>query len=158
MASDPHVPRSRVPEPKRGQTRQLTLLRFLLRTRAGQILSALLIARVLGAVFPSFPPWLVTLSTVGLWVYAVAFVFWRISRLRTKLLWRIRRKLIISYLLIGLVPTLLILFFFLLSAFFIVGQVSSYVLNTEVRRIELEMVKSADLAVSDILGARRGNA
>ena len=102
-----------MPEPKRGQTRQLTLLRFLLRTRAGQILSALLITRLLGALFPSFPPWLVTLSTVCLWVYAVAFVFWRISRLRTKLLWRIRRKLIISYLLIGLVPTLLILFFFL---------------------------------------------
>jgi sigma-B regulation protein RsbU (phosphoserine phosphatase) len=135
----------------------LTLLRFLLRTRAGQILSVLLLVRLLGEIFPAVPRWLVTVSTVGLWVYAVAFVFWRISRLRTKLLWRIRRKLIISYLLIGLVPTLLILFFFLLSAFFIVGQVSSYVLNTEVRRIELEMVKSSDLAVSDVLGAR-GNA
>src|SRR3972149_1544673 len=153
MASEPHVPRSRLPEPKRGLTR------FRLRPRAGQILSALVLTRLLGAIYsswPSWPAWLTSAATVGLWVYAIGFLFWRISRLRTKLLWRIRRKLVISYLLIGLVPTLLILFFFLLSAFFIVGQVSSYVLNTEIRRIDSEMVKTADLAVSDVLGSRPG--
>jgi len=152
MASDPHVPRSRPQEPKRGLTR------FLLRTRSGQILSVLVLTRLLGAILPSWPAWLTTVSTVGLWVYGVVFLFRRISRLRTKLLWRIRRKLVISYLLIGLVPTLLILFFFLLSAFFIVGQVSSYVLNTEIRRVDSEMVKSADLAASDVLGSRRSGA
>jgi serine phosphatase RsbU (regulator of sigma subunit) len=152
MASDPHVPRSRLPEPKRGLTRSL------LGTRSGQILSVLVLARLLGAVFPSWPPWVTTVSTIGLWVWAVVFLFRRISRLRTKLLWRIRRKLVISYLLIGLVPTLLILFFFLLSAFFIVGQVSSYVLNTEIRRVDSEMVKTADLTVSDVLGSRRSGA
>jgi serine phosphatase RsbU (regulator of sigma subunit) len=152
MASEPHVPRARLPEPKRGLTR------FLLRTRAGQILSVLVLTRLLGAIYPSWPTWLTSAATVGLWVYAIGFLFWRISRLRTKLLWRIRRKLVISYVLIGLVPTLLILFFFLLSAFFIVGQVSSYVLNTEIRRIDSEMVKTADLAVSDVLGSRRGGA
>jgi serine phosphatase RsbU (regulator of sigma subunit) len=151
MASDPHVPRSRLPEPKRGLTR------FLLGTRSGQILSVLVLTRLLGALLPSWPGWLTAISTAGLWIYAAVFLFWRISRLRTKLLWRIRRKLVISYLLIGLVPTLLILFFFLLSAFFIVGQVSSYVLNTEIRRVESDLVKSADLAVSDVLGSRRGS-
>ena len=150
MASDPHVPRSRLPEPKRGLTR------FLLRTRAGQILSVLVLTRLLGAIFPSWPGWLTSVATVGLWVYAIGFLVWRISRLRTKLLWRIRRKLVISYLLIGLVPTLLILFFFLLSAFFIVGQVSSYVLNTEIRRVYSDMAKTADLALSDIVSSRRG--
>jgi serine phosphatase RsbU (regulator of sigma subunit) len=150
MASEPHVPRSRLPEPKRGLTR------FLLRTRAGQILSVLVLTRLLGAIFPTWPAWLTSVATVGLWIYSIGFLIWRISRLRTKLLWRIRRKLVISYLLIGLVPTLLILFFFLLSAFFIVGQVSSYVLNTEIRRIDSEMAKTADLAVSDVLGSRSG--
>ncbi len=150
MASDPHVPRSRLSEPKRGLTR------FLLSTRAGQILALLLLARIPGAFVPSWPAWLTTASTVGLWIYAIGFVLWRISRLRTKLLWRIRRKLVISYLLIGLVPTLLILFFFLLSAFFIVGQVSSYVLNNEVRRVDSDMVRSADLAALEVLGQRRG--
>jgi serine phosphatase RsbU (regulator of sigma subunit) len=144
------VPRSRLPEPKRGLTR------FLLRTRAGQILSVLVLTRLLGAIFPTWPAWLTSVATVGLWIYSIGFLIWRISRLRTKLLWRIRRKLVISYLLIGLVPTLLILFFFLLSAFFIVGQVSSYVLNTEIRRIDSEMAKTADLAVSDVLGSRSG--
>jgi serine phosphatase RsbU (regulator of sigma subunit) len=92
---------------------------------------------------------------VGLWIGAVGYVFWRFAGLRTKLLWRIRRKLVISYLLIGLVPTLLILFFFLLSAFFIVGQVSSYVLNTEILKLEAEAIRTADLAVSDLLGIGR---
>jgi serine phosphatase RsbU (regulator of sigma subunit) len=96
-------------------------------------------------------------STIGLWAFAIGFLVWRISRLRTRLLWRIRRKLVISYLLIGLVPTLLILFFFLLSAFFIVGQVSSYVLNTEIRRIDSEMSRSADLAVAEVKGLHRGD-
>ncbi|MGH9336663.1 MAG: hypothetical protein ACRD21_23230, partial [Vicinamibacteria bacterium] len=155
MASDPLAARSRLPEQKRG------LIRFLLRTRFGQILALLLVIRLLGAILassPSWPSWLTTASTIGLWSYAVFFLFWRIGRLRNKLLWRIRRKLVISYLLIGLVPTLLILSFFLLSAFFIIGQVSSFVLNSEIRRIDGEMVKSADLAVSDIQGLRRNGA
>jgi serine phosphatase RsbU (regulator of sigma subunit) len=148
MASDPQVPRSRLPEPKRGVTG------FFLKTRAGQVLGVLLLTRLLGSVFPLWPGWLATVATVGLWLWGVGFLFWRISRWRTKLLWRIRRKLVISYLLIGLVPTLLILFFFLLSAFFIVGQVSSYVLNTEIRRIHLDMAKGADLAVADLVSVR----
>src|SRR3972149_6495196 len=150
MASDPSSPASGMRRTRMNMTAKMR------RTRAGQILSVLVLTRLLGAIYPSWPTWLTSAATLGLWVYAIGFLFWRISRLRTKLLWRIRRKLVISYLLIGLVPTLPILFFFLLSAFFIVGQVSSYVLNTEIRRIDSEMVKTADLAVSDVLGSRRG--
>jgi serine phosphatase RsbU (regulator of sigma subunit) len=92
---------------------------------------------------------------VVLWIGAIGYLLWRFAGLRTKLLWRIRRKLVISYLLIGLVPTLLILFFFLLSAFFIVGQVSSYVLNTEILKLEAEAARTADLAVADLQGVSR---
>jgi serine phosphatase RsbU (regulator of sigma subunit) len=150
MASDPHVPRPRLPEPKRGPAA------FFLRTRAGQVLSLLLAARLPGAVLSSWPPWLTTASSIGLWIYAIWFVARRIARLRTKLLWRIRRKLIISYLLIGLVPTLLILFFFLLSAFFIVGQVSSYVLNNELQRIDSDLAGTADLAAFEVTSRQGG--
>lgn len=150
MSSDPLVPRSRLPQPKRGLTH------FLLRTRLGQLLSVLVVARVLG--FSGLvPSWVTSFSTIGLWAYVAGVVLWRIARLRTKLLWRIRRKLVISYLLIGLVPTLLILFFFLLSSFFILGQVSSYVLNTEIRRIDTEVVTVGDLALSDVQGIVRSN-
>jgi serine phosphatase RsbU (regulator of sigma subunit) len=148
MASDPLAPRPRLPGTKRG------LSRFLFATRFGQILFVLAGVRLLGA-FELVPAWLSTVSTVGLWIGAVGYLFWRFAGLRTKLLWRIRRKLVISYLLIGLVPTLLILFFFLLSAFFIVGQVSSYVLNTEILKLEAEAARTADLAVSDLQGIGR---
>ncbi len=150
MSSDPPTPRSRLPQPKRG------VGHFLLRTRLGQILAVLIVARLLG--FSGLvPSWVTSASTIGLWAYVAGLILWRILRLRTKLLWRIRRKLVISYLLIGLVPTLLILFFFLLSAFFIVGQVSSYVLNTEIRRIDTDVITAGDLAVSDIQGIVRND-
>jgi serine phosphatase RsbU (regulator of sigma subunit) len=129
---------------------------FLVRTWLGRILLVLVVARIASSAGLA-PPWLTSVSTIGLWAYVAGLVLWRIARLRTMLLWRIRRKLIISYLLIGLVPTLLILFFFLLSAFFIVGQVSSYVLNTEIRRIDTEVVTAGDLAVSDIQGMVRND-
>jgi serine phosphatase RsbU (regulator of sigma subunit) len=109
--------------------------------------------RLLGAL-ALVPPGVSTLSAIGLWIWGFLYVLWRISGLRTKLLWRIRRKLVISYLLIGLVPTLLILFFFLLSSFFIVGQVSSYVLNSEIQRLSAVAVQIADLTLSDLQGMR----
>jgi hypothetical protein len=74
--------------------------------------------------------------------------------LRTKLLWKIRRKLIISYLLIGLVPTVLILFFFLLTAYLVFGQVSSYILSASLEKVEAEAAHGADLVVADLLRIR----
>jgi sigma-B regulation protein RsbU (phosphoserine phosphatase) len=86
---------------------------------------------------------------------AVLFVIWAFRAVRAKLLWRIRRKLIISYLLIGLVPTVLILFFFLLSAYLVLGQVSSYILSASLERIEAEAAQMADLAFADLVPASR---
>lgn len=148
MVSDPLVPTANA-SGRRGGWRF-----FLLRTRLGQLLLVLVAMRILGAL-GIFPSVLTTTSTVALWVYAIVLVGLGVARLRTKLLWKIRRKLVISYLLIGLVPTILILFFFLLSAYFVFGQVSSYMLNTSLRRIESDARAAADLAVSDHQGLHR---
>jgi serine phosphatase RsbU (regulator of sigma subunit) len=94
------------------------------------------------------------LINLGLLIYFLAFVVWGILRLRTKLLWKIRRKLIISYLLIGLVPTVLILFFFLLTAYLVFGQVSSYILSASLEKVEAEAAHGADLIVADLLRIR----
>ena len=87
------------------------LKRFLFRSRLGQLLLALCGIRILGAL-ELVPDALTTASTIGLWTYAIAIVLWGLAGLRRNLLWRIRRKLVISYLLIGLVPTVLILVVF----------------------------------------------
>ena len=49
------------------------------------------------------------------------------------LLWRVRRKLILSYILVGLVPALLIITFGLVSGLMLFGSVSQYIVTTRVR-------------------------
>jgi sigma-B regulation protein RsbU (phosphoserine phosphatase) len=150
MASDAPAPRSTEPARRsRGRGR-------IFGTWAGRLLLVLVAIRLLGAV-GGVPDSLTTISTVGLWLFAGAFLLWGLGSLRRKLLWKIRRKLIISYLLIGLVPTLLILFFFTLSAYFIVGQVSSYMLNSELQRSDARAAGAADLALAEIEVLKRSD-
>jgi len=102
------------------------------------------------------PPFIDGVVDLGLAVYVAGFLVRGVLALRSKLLWRIRRKLIISYLLIGMVPTVLILFFFLLSAYLVFGQVSSYILSASLEKTEAEAAQAADLAVADLLSTTQG--
>ncbi|MBA3295658.1 MAG: SpoIIE family protein phosphatase [Acidobacteria bacterium] len=65
-------------------------------------------------------------ASIGLTVSVGCFV-WRLFVLtKRRLLWRVRRKLILSYIFIGVVPALLIIGFFLLSANVISMNMSAY--------------------------------
>jgi sigma-B regulation protein RsbU (phosphoserine phosphatase) len=67
-----------------------------------------------------------SLATFGLLV-ALGYFLWRLFVLtQRRLLWRVRRKLILSYIFIGVVPALLIIGFFLLGAGFLSMNVSAY--------------------------------
>ena len=74
-----------------------------------------------------------SLGTLALLVGLAYFLARLISIARQHLLWRVRRKLIISYIFVGLVPALLIISFCLLSGFLLFGSVSQYVVTTRVR-------------------------
>ncbi|GMR23264.1 MAG: hypothetical protein BMS9Abin37_1678 [Acidobacteriota bacterium] len=143
MASDRLVPTAKHPTPRPGWKH------FLFRTRLGQLLLALCGLRLLGAL-GVVPPALTTVSTIGLWIYVALLLLWAVGGLRTKLLWRIRRKLFISYLLIGLVPMVLILSFFALTGYFTLGQVSSYMLTAAVDGAETKAANSANLLLSEL--------
>ena len=52
-----------------------------------------------------------------------------------RLLWRVRRKLILSYVFVGLVPGLLIICFFLIAGFLLFFNVSSYLMQSRVRTL-----------------------
>ena len=125
--------------------------RFLAQTRLGilfLVLAVLWVLQTLGVlVFDSFSG----LIGLGFWIYVLGFTIRGLLALRPKLLWRIRRKLIISYLLIGLVPTVLVLSFFLLSAYLIFAQLSSYIVMASLDRTSIEAAHVADLAVAEIL-------
>ena len=132
-------------------TRERGLKHFLLHRRRGQLLLALCTLRFLGAL-GLIPGSLSTLSTVGLWTYALGFLIWGLSGLRRSLLWRIRRKLFISYLLIGLVPTILLLSFFALSGYFTLGQVSSFMLISSVKDAEMRAAGASNLMIFELRG------
>ena len=83
------------------------------------------LVRFVGEV-PSFLRVLSTAATVAL-AFSVLFFLTRLVFLvQRRLLWRVRRKLILSYIFIGVVPSLLILGFFLLGTSFMAQTVAAY--------------------------------
>src|SRR5262245_50278421 len=75
---------------------------------------------VVGLLLGSVPGFLIVVDTVAslaLVIGAAYFIYQLIVLAKRHLLWRVRRKLILSYVFIGFVPALLIVAFFLLSGF-----------------------------------------
>jgi sigma-B regulation protein RsbU (phosphoserine phosphatase) len=54
---------------------------------------------------------------------------------KRRLLWRVRRKLILSYVFVGMVPALLVITFFLLAGLILLFNVSSYLVQSRVRSL-----------------------
>ncbi len=74
-----------------------------------------------------------SLGTVALLVGLAFFVARLVTITRQRLLWRVRRKLTVSYIFIGLVPALLIIVFCLLCGQLLFGSVSQYILTSRLR-------------------------
>src|ERR1700693_6271554 len=69
---------------------------------------------------------------------------------RRRLLWRVRRKLILSYIFIGFVPAILIVVFFLLGALLLFFNFSSYLVQAEVRSLNDRVRLAATSAALEI--------
>jgi sigma-B regulation protein RsbU (phosphoserine phosphatase) len=137
------------PERRRGTllpgdtaSRADVLRRWLLHSWPGRILLAgaaiKVQAAVIGFIFPSAWSWLDAIDAIGslaiLFVLAyllTKFVVWS----KRRLLWRVRRKLILSYVFVGLVPGLLIISFFLIAGFLLFFNVSSFLMQSRVRTL-----------------------
>ncbi len=62
-----------------------------------------------------------------------------------KTIWRLRNRLLVTYLLIGIVPIVLILILVALGSYFIAGQVAVYLVSSELERRSLAMSGPAAL-------------
>jgi phosphoserine phosphatase RsbU/P len=106
---------------------------LLLHSRAGRLFIGSAIAKLLFAavrrMFPGAPAFvdlLGGLATLGL-LASLFYFLWRLFVLmKRRLLWRVRRKLILSYIFIGAVPALLIISFFLLAGVLVSMNISAY--------------------------------
>jgi serine phosphatase RsbU (regulator of sigma subunit) len=116
--------------------------RWLLGTFPGRVLVVGLVIKIVtaiaGVIVPSSMRALDMVDAVG--SLALIFVavyggtraaFWA----KRRLLWRVRRKLILSYVFVGLVPGLLIVAFFLLAGLILFFNVSSYLVQSRVRTL-----------------------
>lgn len=69
-------------------------------------------------------------------LFAAAYGLTRLAMwAKRRLLWRVRRKLILSYVFVGVVPALLLVTFFLLAGLILVFNVSSYLVQSRVRSL-----------------------
>jgi sigma-B regulation protein RsbU (phosphoserine phosphatase) len=70
--------------------------------------------------------------------------------LQRRLLWRVRRKLIISYIFVGVVPAILIAAFFLLGGLLLFANFSSYLLQARLEALSTEAGSIATAAAIEI--------
>ena len=129
---------------------------LLLRTNAGRLFLAasavrlvvLAIDRVAGA-----PPAISLIGTIAgiiIVVTALLFIVRGFLALRRQLLWRVRRKLIVSYVFIGLVPALLLLVFFLFGGQIIFTNVASYLFKSGYEGYVRSAQQIAQAAANDV--------
>ncbi len=105
--------------------------------------------RLFGDV-PAFLSAASTAATVAL-AFSVLFFLTRLVFLvQRRLLWRVRRKLILSYIFIGVVPSLLILGFFLLSTAFVAGAVGAYLFRDGYDDVTRQIQLLAEAATAEI--------
>jgi hypothetical protein len=89
-------------------------------------------------------------ATIGL-VIAIGIFAWRLFFLmKRRLLWRVRRRLILSYIFIGFVPALLIVGFFLLGAVTLTWNVSAYLFRDGYEKVVEDVRLYAQAAAIEI--------
>jgi len=99
---------------------------------------------------PRFLQIINTAATIGLAFSALFFVTRLVFLVQRRLLWRVRRKLILSYIFIGVVPALLILGFFLLGGWFVTGTVGAYMFRDGYNEATKNAQLLADAAAAEI--------
>src|SRR6195256_2001926 len=130
---------------------------------------AVYLASVLLGTVPGFLSVIDTAAGLALAIGAAYFVFKLIVLAKRHLLWRVRRKLMLSYVFVGFFPATLIVVFFLLCGFLLFYNFSSYLVQGHLRGLgdqakslaegtALEIQRSGGRDVAGIVERRQANA
>src|SRR5262245_20077363 len=90
---------------------------------------AIVVVRLAAGGEPPFVGVVDTLAGAAIAAGAAYFLVRLFLLAKQRLLWRVRRKLILSYLLIGFVPAILIVAFFVLGGMLLFFNISSYLVQ-----------------------------
>ena len=91
-----------------------------------------------------------TVATLAAAIGVAVFAFRIVVLAKRRLLWRVRRKLILSYIFIGVIPALLILVFFLFAGSLVFMNVSAYLFKDGYDTIVENARLSAQAAATEI--------
>jgi phosphoserine phosphatase RsbU/P len=135
------------------------------RTRPGQALIAglvikvvLLAVRAVGGGASTFVGTIDTMASIAIAVGGTIFLVGELATIRRRLLWRVRRKLIISYIFIGFVPAILLVAFSLLGGLLLFSNFSSYLVQTRLKSMVDRAESVAVTTAREIQRAGTGNA
>ena len=126
-------------------------------TLAGRVLIAGVVAKALAFLIGFLPEPIAAVSGIvnlvanlALVLGCAALVLRWVRVWSEKLLWRVRRKLILSYIFIGVVPALLIVTFFLLAGLLMFYNVSAYIMQTRMRALQEDVRYLAQTTATDV--------
>jgi sigma-B regulation protein RsbU (phosphoserine phosphatase) len=109
----------------------------------------LLTSRWMPRVSASLAGWVTFLSLLAAVLYAVVGFRW----LRSQLLWRLRNRLIVTYVFIGVIPVFLLVAISLITLYLFAGQFASFVVTSEINS-HLRRMESSNRAITHQLAMR----
>jgi len=93
--------------------------------------------------------WIQFLTILGVILLAFPAFRW----LRAKVLWRLRNRLIVTYIFIGVVPVALLVTMAVVSIYLFAGQFATFVVTTDIQS-ELKRLQASNTAITHELAAR----
>ncbi len=93
--------------------------------------------------------WVEFLAFVAAVLFSVLAFRW----LKRKILWRLRNRLIVTYVFIGVIPAILLITMAVITLYGLAGQFAVFVVTSEIRS-QLRSLEAANAAVSNELAAR----
>jgi sigma-B regulation protein RsbU (phosphoserine phosphatase) len=97
----------------------------------------------------SLDGWVTFLSTVSICLFCWLGFRW----LRSRLLWRLRNRLIVTYVFIGVIPAVLLVAMAFVTIYLFAGQFANFVVISGIE-LKLHSIESANVAIANELAAR----
>ncbi|MGB9236310.1 MAG: hypothetical protein WCC04_18025, partial [Terriglobales bacterium] len=113
----------------------------------------LVTSRFWPAVSASLTGWVLFLSLVAIVLLAAVAFRW----LRSQLLWRLRNRLIVTYVFIGVIPVFLLAVISVIALYLFAGQFASFVVTSDIATHLRSMEASNRAIARAVLNQARGN-
>jgi sigma-B regulation protein RsbU (phosphoserine phosphatase) len=109
----------------------------------------MLLSRLSRGASASLAGWVSFLSFLAATLYTVVAFRW----LRSQLLWRLRNRLIVTYVFIGVIPVLLLAVISIITLYLLAGQFASFVVTSEITS-RLRSMESSNRAIAKQIANR----